>query len=207
MPRTPTSPAAVLKSPVVRVAPPPDKKDAILEAALDLFSERGFYGTSVPDIAARAKVGAGTIYRYFESKEALVNILYQHHKAELADAMLRELDVEAPPRTIFHEFWQRVCRFAMKNPKAVQFLELHHHARYLDETSRKMESDLLTIAYGFLNDGATKEVFKNLPPPLLLAIVWGGFRGVFQGGCDGILTLDETTITQAEQCIWEAIRR
>ena len=54
-----------------------DKREAIMTAALELFVERGFFGTAVPEIADRAGVGAGTIYRYFESKEALVNEIYR----------------------------------------------------------------------------------------------------------------------------------
>ena len=47
-----------------------DKREAVLGAALELFVERGFHGTTVPEIAERAGVGAGTIYRHFASKEA-----------------------------------------------------------------------------------------------------------------------------------------
>ncbi|MGN6106845.1 MAG: helix-turn-helix domain-containing protein, partial [Kofleriaceae bacterium] len=54
-----------------------DKREAIIAAALELFVERGFFGTAVPEIAERAGVGAGTIYRYFESNEALVNAIYR----------------------------------------------------------------------------------------------------------------------------------
>src|SRR4051812_14698782 len=57
-----------------------DKRESIMSAALDLFVERGFFGTAVPEIADRAGVGAGTIYRYFESKEALVNAIYREQK-------------------------------------------------------------------------------------------------------------------------------
>ena len=56
-----------------RTTTAPDKREAILAAALEAFVEKGFHGTAVPEIAARAGVGAGTIYRYFESKEAVVN--------------------------------------------------------------------------------------------------------------------------------------
>ncbi|MEQ9367019.1 MAG: helix-turn-helix domain-containing protein, partial [Leptospirales bacterium] len=52
------------------------KAQAILDASLELFAEKGYDGTAVPLIAEKAGVGAGTIYRYFESKEVLVNILY-----------------------------------------------------------------------------------------------------------------------------------
>ena len=57
------------------------QKECILSAALELFAEKGFHGTAVPEIAAKAGVAAGTIYRYFDSKEAMVNAVYQRHKA------------------------------------------------------------------------------------------------------------------------------
>src|SRR5262249_37789581 len=83
------------------VSPTSDKRDQILVAAVELFAERGFHGTTVPDIATRAKVGAGTIYRYFPSKEALVNTLYQVHKERLAGVMMAGLDLEKPLRQVF----------------------------------------------------------------------------------------------------------
>src|SRR5688500_20283129 len=50
-----------------------DKRDAIMDAALELFVERGFCGTAVPEIADQAGVVAATIYRYSESHDALGN--------------------------------------------------------------------------------------------------------------------------------------
>jgi len=184
-----------------------DKRDAILAAAVELFAERGFYGTAVPDIATRAKVGAGTIYRYFPSKEALVNTLFQHHKQRLVEAVLGGLDLSWPARKVFSEFWRRTCTFARENPKIIQFLELQHHAPYLDEASRRIEHQLLGTATAFLEQGIAQQVFRDASPSLLTAIVWGAFRGIFQGGCDETLTLDDATIASSEQCVWEAIRR
>ena len=53
------------------------KHEAILDAALALFVERGYHGTAVPAIAERAGVAAGTIYHHFESKEQLVNAVFE----------------------------------------------------------------------------------------------------------------------------------
>lgn len=184
-----------------------DKREAILNAATILFAERGFHGTAVPDIAALAKVGAGTIYRYFPSKEALANALYQHHKAAMADALLGGLDLTAPPRKVFRDFWRRSCVFARENVAILQFLELQHHASYLDETSRKIEGQLLDLARAFLDRGIEEQVLRAESSNLLMAIIWGAFRGVFQGGCDRSLVLDDATIDAAETCVWEAIRR
>jgi len=184
-----------------------DKREAILDAALALFAERGFYGTAVPLVADKAKVGAGTIYRYFPSKEALANALFQRHKRALGETILRDFPFDAPFREQFHHFWTRVCRYAAENPVALQFLELHHHTSYLDETSRAIEVQLLGTAKGVIAQAVSQQILKPVAPELLMAIVWGSFRALVQGGCEGLLRLDDETIAQAEACVWEALRR
>jgi AcrR family transcriptional regulator len=47
------------------------RPDELLSAALEVFGERGFAGTRLEDVAQRAGVTKGTIYLYFDSKEAL----------------------------------------------------------------------------------------------------------------------------------------
>src|SRR4029079_5221887 len=86
-----------------------DKREAILEAALALFVERGFFGTAVPEIAERAGVGAGTIYRYFESKEALVNTIYRATKLEFARRVLDRFP-DGAFRDQFRAFWMRMAQ-------------------------------------------------------------------------------------------------
>ncbi|MFH0825586.1 MAG: helix-turn-helix domain-containing protein, partial [Pseudomonadota bacterium] len=75
-----------------------DKKQAILDSALELFSERGFHGTSVAMIAQKAQVGAGTIYRYFPDKEALVNELFRLWKTAMMKALLDDTPTDLPAR-------------------------------------------------------------------------------------------------------------
>src|SRR6188474_1698007 len=54
----------------------------ILEAALAAFAERGFAAARMDDIAQRARVSKGTIYLYFESKEAVFRALIQETLAK-----------------------------------------------------------------------------------------------------------------------------
>jgi AcrR family transcriptional regulator len=49
-----------------------ERRRQIVEAALDVFAEKGFNAANVSDVAARAGVSQGTIYLYFESKEELL---------------------------------------------------------------------------------------------------------------------------------------
>ena len=108
---------------------------------------------------------------------------------------------------MFHTFWTRACELARSKPKVLEFLELHHHAPYLDEKSRAIETQLLETARQFIAHASAQQVFKAVSPAVLMVIVWGSFRALVQGGCDRHLTLDDATCAEAEQCIWEAIRR
>lgn len=51
---------------------------AILEAATELFAERGPAATSIRDIAARAGVNHGLVFRHFGTKEQLVGAVLDH---------------------------------------------------------------------------------------------------------------------------------
>jgi AcrR family transcriptional regulator len=184
-----------------------EKREAILAAALELFAERGFHGAAVPLVAEKAKVGAGTIYRYFESKEALVNALYQKEKREMLDALLAEFPFDKPHREQFRVFFLRMAAYAKKKPTSVRFMELHHHQPYLDDASRHLEDHGNTLVESAILAGIRAEALKDLPPALLVSVVWGVFLGVLKGWTEERLTLDDATLAKVEQCLWEAIRR
>lgn len=65
------------------VAPKRSTMEKILDAALEVFSEKGFHLAIVDEIAERAGVGKGTLYRYFANKETLFNELVRLRLEEL----------------------------------------------------------------------------------------------------------------------------
>jgi TetR/AcrR family transcriptional regulator, acrEF/envCD operon repressor len=68
-------------------APPgADRRQLILEAALDVFAEQGFQGATTKEIAARAGVTHGLIYFYFTSKEDLFQATFEHTLRGALDA-------------------------------------------------------------------------------------------------------------------------
>jgi TetR/AcrR family transcriptional regulator, repressor of fatR-cypB operon len=183
-----------------------DKREAILEAALDLFVERGFFGTAVPEIAERASVGAGTIYRYIESKEALVNAIYRQQKLQFAKVVLDGFPTTATTREQFRMLWMRMAKFAVEHTPAFVFLELHHHARYLDDESRAVENRMLELFTGVVTQAQARGELKVGPPRLLMGLVMGSFVGVIRSCVEVDQPLDQADWKLAEQCIWEAVR-
>jgi AcrR family transcriptional regulator len=55
-----------------------EKKIGIMEASLKLFSSKGFYNTTIPDIAKSLGMSVGNMYNYFKSKEALAMAIMQY---------------------------------------------------------------------------------------------------------------------------------
>lgn len=183
-----------------------DKREAIMAAALDLFVERGFYGTAVPEIAETAGVGAGTIYRYFESKEALVNALYRQEKQRFAERVLDNFPRTTIARELFRTMWHRMAKFAVENPKPFIFLELHHHAPYLDAESVALEQRMLELFTNVVVAAQARGELKAGPPQLLMSLVMGAFVGVIRSCVEVSTPLGDADWALAEQCMWEAIR-
>ncbi|MEB4208286.1 helix-turn-helix domain-containing protein [Mycobacterium sp. 94-17] len=78
---------------------------AILEAATDLFAERGPAATSIRDIAARCNVNHGLVFRHFGTKEQLVGAVLDHLGATLS-ALLND----DAPEAVLESFMDRQMR-------------------------------------------------------------------------------------------------
>ena len=74
-------------------------RDRLVEAAREVFREQG-YDASLDLVAKRAGVGAGTLYRHFPSREALVDAIMQSWVDKVNDAADKVLVHEGPPRDL-----------------------------------------------------------------------------------------------------------
>jgi len=175
----------------------------VLDAALALMVERGFHGTAMPEIARAARVGVGTIYRYFADKEALGNALYRSGKQALGQALWQDLPQSGDWQAQFAELWRRLAQFARRQPLMLRFLELHYHASYLDAESRALEHDARGPASEYLQRAIAAGAVRRLPPELLADMVWAMLIAV----CAQPDTLARPDLVEAAgQCAWAAIR-
>jgi AcrR family transcriptional regulator len=83
-----------------------DTREKILTASLEVFSAKGFHGTTVDEIAERAELGKGTVYRHFHSKKGLFSELIRSKVAELEQAVAGAID----PRADVLEFIEAYLR-------------------------------------------------------------------------------------------------
>ena len=185
-----------------------DKRRIILDAALRAFAERGYHGTTVPEVAEAAGVGTGTLYRYFENKEALVNEVYRDAKHRLRALLLDGAPVLEPGQPAateawFHELWRRLAAFARAEPEAFRFLEMQDHVAYLDGKSR--EVDLSLLAPLWLAGKQLRVRSAGATVDVLIALLWGAFVGLIKAERLGYLKLDAKQLAQAGEACWRMI--
>ncbi len=84
-------------------------REKLLAAAVELFAERGTEG-SLEEVAKRAGVGIGTLYRHFPTRDALVEAAYRNEVAQLR-AAADELLAELPPDRALEAWMQRFVEY------------------------------------------------------------------------------------------------
>ena len=181
-----------------------DKRQAILDAALGLFADQGFHGTTIPEIARKAGVAAGTLYRYFDGKEAMVNVLYRDWRAQVQAFVLHDFPLSAGPRVQFGAYWQRLFAFTVKHPKAIAFLDFHH-APYLDAKSLEAEKAGRATLKPFIEGAQEAGVLKGIQPEIIMAITIGALIGLVKASREGNIKLTPESIAAAEEVCWSGI--
>jgi AcrR family transcriptional regulator len=182
-----------------------DKRARLLEAALELFETRGFDGVAVPQIAAKAGVAVGTVYRYFPGKEALVNALYRHWKGVYNAIVLEPLPPGLETRDKFTTYWQRMTLFARTYPRATRFMDLHHHAPYLDAESIEAGRTYREAAQAFIAEARAAGAIRDIDPILVVALMWGAAVGLTKFSMQGAFKFDAAIATEMEDALWRAI--
>jgi TetR/AcrR family fatty acid metabolism transcriptional regulator len=83
---SPRSPRATLRH-LASDAPEPEKRRAILHAAVRVFAEKGYHGCRIADVARSAGVAYGLVYHYFQNKDELLESVFAEQWAILLAAL------------------------------------------------------------------------------------------------------------------------
>jgi hypothetical protein len=132
--------------------------------------------------------------------------MYRDHKLQFARDVVDDFPAGAPSRELFRMLWARMARYACTNPQSFVFMEIHHHARYLDPESRALEQRLMDLFTSVIAGAQQRGDLKSGSPKLLIGIVMGAFVGVVRSCLDQEVPLGVADWELAERCLWEAIR-
>lgn len=148
-----------------------DKRERIMQAAIEIFSAAGFDSASVADIAAAAEVAKGTLYLYFPSKEQLFEEVYQLCCTERLNACGQ--DTQALSSTL-----DRLClrlrngtRWELAAPEKNRLVRAYlTHPRFSRSIPRVVEGLNTQQLEGILQQGVADGELRPLPIDLLAEI-------------------------------------
>ncbi len=184
---------------------------AILDAALDLFSENGFHSSPMSRIATLAGDGVGSIYRYFSDKDALIHALYEKVDGALQCSMKENISTSDSMDVHFKHFVSGVIHYLHSHPKEFRFLEQYHNSPY---GINKVQAKILQQDDGrptglcseiFLN-GQREGIIKKLPLPVYISMLFGPVGYMVRYSLAGYVALDETMIQSLAEACWNAIK-
>lgn len=190
-----------------------DKRADIMQAALELIAERGFHDAPMSEIAEKAQVAAGTIYRYFENKDVLINELFQEMERQLMEAILYNYPQDEPIKKQFFHIFSELCRYLVSHPLHFRYMEQFFNSPYgiskrRDNLSGKnVNQNKNGTITRVLNEGIAQQILKDLPVIVLTSLAIGPMLYVIRDHTLGFVVLDEALIRQITEACWDAIRK
>lgn len=168
------------------------KRDAILAAALDEFSQSGFAATRLDDVAVRAGVAKGTIYLYFRDKESLFQELVLAMLTPLVGAIEALGAVEMPVRTLAERmaelFVREIYETRRKDVIRLMLSEGRRFPKLAEFYYREVLAPVLTAVRANLKRAVARgeaaaglaRFPQILVAPGLIAVIWSGLFDAYE---------------------------
>lgn len=123
-----------------------DKRQALLEAAVEIIASQGLAATTAK-IAKQAGVAEGTLFTYFKSKDELYNRLYLSLKADLYQAMIPAYPTQANLKAQIQYVWNAYTQWGVDAVKKRQVMKLLMLSPYINEQTKTQGAEM----FGQLN--------------------------------------------------------
>ncbi len=149
-------------------------KEMILEAALSLFSEQGYNGTSVEEIANEVGIKAPSLYKHFKGKEEILNALIDSAETRYEESFGSEKNIGKLPasKKEFIDLTMKKISFTMSDPmiKKIRMLlvqEQFRNQRFAQITSRHQVEGIVKMYTKILKDMMKEGLIKQDDPKML----------------------------------------
>jgi TetR/AcrR family fatty acid metabolism transcriptional regulator len=140
-----------------------EKYQRILDAAVAVFAEKGFFNSRISDIADRADVADGTVYLYFKNKEeilmAAINTAFD---AFMSHARTEVEKLPSPAERLRRLAFLHLDALGSNRNLAVVFqMELRQSTRFLSEFSHHHMIEYLRLVRAAINEGQARGMFRR----------------------------------------------
>ncbi|MFA6742480.1 MAG: TetR/AcrR family transcriptional regulator [Arcobacteraceae bacterium] len=159
-----------------------NKKDNIIQNALKLFSQKGFYNTTIPDIAKAMSMSVGNMYNYFSSKEELAKFAIKYSTNILAVELKEINNMDITSKEKIYLFVDKYLENVQKSPEVIEyFLRVYLSNREVFKQGCEgflCVGEFVTEVMILLEEGASKKEFREqdfFPAFAMIMGCLGGF--------------------------------
>ncbi|AFM11394.1 TetR/AcrR family transcriptional regulator [Turneriella parva] len=147
-------------------------RQQILEAAKNLFADKGFEATNVRDIIHESSLSPGTFYNYFQSKEEIFEVLTDEIISEVREQIQVSYKNVKMDRAEIMKSLEKFFQIFLGNPRLMKFLS--RNQSYLRELRSKGRFDgMLQDLEKALDDGVKNGMLPALPVKIVAIAVFG----------------------------------
>jgi TetR/AcrR family transcriptional regulator, repressor of fatR-cypB operon len=179
-------------------------QDDILKAALRLFTEKGYFNTSVADINQETGISTGSIYHHFHNKEAIAKALYH----DLIDRLNHSIDeIRRTHKTTIERARAVVdLMFTLTEqaPEVMQFILFSRHQEFLSDEKPMSSAAPFEKLCKLMLEGMKSGEIRRMDPRLASACFFGVVIRVIQMHLDGVL---EKPLDEYSNEVWKAAWR
>ncbi|WP_028580146.1 TetR/AcrR family transcriptional regulator [Desulfogranum japonicum] len=185
-----------------------DIEALVFETALKLFTEKGYFNTSVHDIQKEAQVSIGSIYHYFKNKEAIATAIYSNLITEMETAIKEIKD----SRHTLHDRGRAVIDYffdlAENEPNAMHYLLYATHKEFMPEEKSICASPPFEIIREMVREGIENEEIRNMDQVVASASLIGGALRLIRLDLDCFLERPLSSyVDEIWDCAWASVKK
>lgn len=182
------------------------KEELIMKATLDLVAQGGLAGITMAAIGKAARLGMGTMYVYFKSKEELINVLYKKLKQENTKRILDLDNVTDPYPVMLKRVWINYVKDRIEHHKEHFFIDQCTNSHFLDRSSKTITDQTFGAFHELLDAGKKQFLVKDLDNELLTAHLIGSANSIAALIRSGKRKLDQALVTSGFTLAWDSIK-
>lgn len=153
-----------------------ERREAILNAAIEVFAQKGFHHARVSDVARAAKVADGTIYLYFKSKDDLLISLFEEKMQQIVESFREAVCCEERACDRLKRFVELHLNMIAEHPTLAEVLtvELRQSAKFMREYKAPQFAAYLNLLGEVITYGQERgEIDRAVDPSVARRIIFG----------------------------------